>query len=130
MGFILPTYNLRFTGAYEGLEVHMRGLSAGRLLDLSELMGRFASARETETLAAVGPMIDMVASALIGWNVQQGQADGEVDVPADRDGVASLNVDVLMAIVQRWAEAAKGVDAPLGAEPPGLSQVPMEPLPS
>jgi hypothetical protein len=122
-------YRLHFEGAeYDGLEVLMKPVSTGELLDITE---------QTETAATteqVRQLLGRVAGYLHSWNV--GDGDGGI-LPATADGLLTLEYHFVKAIIEAWQEAVVGVDTPLPMPsngtrplpPSGLAlSLPMEPL--
>lgn len=121
----------------EGLEVRARSVPLRDILDLTKLAGQDLNALpDDERLAVAEAMLGLFAKALVSWNIEDEDPDGgpNVPLPADLDGLKSLEVDFAMEIVYQWMEAIMGVIGPLGAKfssgAPSLeASLPMDPLP-
>jgi hypothetical protein len=119
------TFELSFKGdkEYDGLELVMKGLSIGKYLKIAEL----ADAANGDKTADLRPMLSAFADALISWNME----DEDGPVPADLDGIESLEIEFVMTLVSKWLTSVAGVSAPLaessdsGATAQELS-IPME----
>jgi hypothetical protein len=112
---------------YPGLEVQVRTLSLGQLLD-----ARSRADDEDGTKR----MVDLFAERLISWNLED---EADQPVPATLDGIRDQDDDLILALIARWQEAMRGVPAPLdGASPSGettaaesrLAELPSESLAS
>lgn len=112
---------------YPGLEVQVRTLSLGQLLD-----ARSRADDEDGTKR----MVDLFAERLISWNLED---EDEQAVPATLDGIRDQDDDLILALIARWQEAMRGVPAPLdGASSSGatteaesrLAELPSESLAS
>lgn len=113
MGFRVQrkAYRLVFKGTeLDGLEVTMRSLSTGQLIELEEvrLAARApgASAAESKSKRAV----EMMADALISWNAED--EDG-TPLPPSMAGLMAQDIDFLNAIQDAWIAAINGVPGPL-----------------
>lgn len=134
MGFKPPRklYKLKFADEeMNGLEVTMRSVSMGKILELQELSVTVGDDPQAKEVAAqFRTMMTIFADALVEWNVED---DDEQAVPADFGGVLTQDPGFVMAVIQAWIQAISGVDAPLpagsnsGATFPEAS-LPMEPL--
>lgn len=97
-------YTLEFDGEeYEGLEVKIRGLNTGQVMDID-------TARQDGGDAAIVAMLQLMADQLVEWNVED---DDGAPVPTTFEGVRSLDIDFNWAIIDAWQNAAAGVPAPL-----------------
>lgn len=97
-------FTLEFEGEeYKGLEVKIRGLNTGQMIDLD-------TARADGTDEAVLAILQLMADRLVEWNVED---DGGQPVPTTFDGVRSLDLDFNWAIIDAWQNAVAGVAAPL-----------------
>jgi hypothetical protein len=109
---------------FNGLEVKVRGLSTGQLLDLE-------AAREDGSDEAISRLLVLLADNLIEWNVED---DEGLSVPANLAGIRAQDVQFNMGIIRAWQQAVAGVSNPLdGASPSGEpspeeSAIPMAPL--
>lgn len=119
------TYLLEFEDPdLNGLEVKVRGLSTGQVLDLT-------TAKEDGSDESIRSLLMLLAGQLIEWNVED---DAGRPVPADLDGVRSQEIAFNMAIINAWEQALVGVPAPLesgspsGEPSPVELALPMEPL--
>jgi hypothetical protein len=122
-------YRLKFVDSdLDGLEIVMRSVSTGRILELQEMAtvtnAAIAAAQDgTDGGTSVDPamvrkMVEMVAGAMISWNLED---DDDVPVPITVEGLLDQEIDFLMQIVMAWTEAIAGVAAPL--EPGSTSGV-------
>ena len=117
-------YTLEFEGEeYEGLEVKIRGLNTGQVMDID-------TARQDGGDAAIVAMLQLMADQLIEWNVEDD--DGQ-PVPTTFEGVRSLDIDFNWAIIDAWQNAAAGVKTPLdepsiSTEPSLVASIPTETL--
>lgn len=117
-------YTLEFEDPeFEGLEVKIRGLNTGQLLDLD-------TAREDGSDEAIRGLLELFADQLVEWNVED---DQEQPVPADIGGVRTQDIAFNMAIIDAWQQAMVGVPAPLdelstGTEPSLVASIPTETL--
>lgn len=97
-------YTLAFEDPeFEGLEVKIRGLNTGQVMDID-------AARASGTESAIVTMLKLMSEQLVEWNVEDDEGQ---PVPTTFDGVLSLDVDFNWAIVNAWQNAAAGVPAPL-----------------
>ncbi|MFD5697439.1 hypothetical protein [Streptomyces lasiicapitis] len=118
-------YTLAFEGEeYEGLEVRIRGLNTGQMIDLD-------TARADGGEEAIQSMLRLMADRLIEWNVDH--PDTGEPVPPTFDGVRSLDLEFNWAIIDAWQTAVAGVAAPLDepstdGEPSLVASIPMESL--
>lgn len=141
MGFVVgeKTYRLQWddTTGYSGMEVRARSIPLGGFLQVTELT-RLAAGDLTsltpEDVAGLRGFFDTIADCLVSWNLER--PDGSA-VPATVDGLLTLPLDLVMAIVGEWTSAVGGVAPPLpsgsgGGGTPKLPEVslPMEPLPA
>lgn len=117
-------YTLVFDGEeYEGLEVRIRGLNTGQVMDID-------TARADGGDAAIVTMLQLMAEQLVEWNVED---DDGFPVPTTFEGVRSLDIDFNWAIIDAWQTAAAGVPAPLesgstSGEPSLVASIPTETL--
>lgn len=120
----------------DGLEVRARSVPLRDILDLTKLAGQDLNALpDDERLAVVEAMLGLFAKALVSWNIEDEDTEGgpNVPLPADLDGLKSLEVDFAMEIVAQWMEAIMGVIGPLGRKfssgvPSLEASLPMDPL--
>jgi hypothetical protein len=115
MGWQRSTLTLRFDEStdFHGLHVEMKRLSTGQVIEASMLVDeRPARGGGVEALAAYLKKVQkMVAGGLIGWDYQD--HDG-VDVPATEDGVATCDIEMLLALLAAWVDVAVMPSGPLG----------------
>lgn len=128
MGYIpkKTTYKLDFAGTeQEGLEVQLRALDTGQMLDLTELIEQAESDAQ-----ARNALFLLLAEQLVSWNVET--EDG-APVPATIDGVRAQEPAFNNAIINAWQEAMAGVPTPLphgspSGEPALVASIPTETL--
>lgn len=97
-------YTLAFEGEeYEGLEVKIRGLNTGQVMDID-------AARTDGGDSAIVAMLQLMAEQLVEWNVEDDEGQ---PVPTTFEGVRSLDIDFNWAVIDAWQTAAAGVKDPL-----------------
>lgn len=98
------TYVLEFEDPdLDGLEVTVRGLTTGQILDIE-------TAREDGGEDAIRELLELLASQLVEWNVED---DDGRPVAANLDGIRAQDIAFNMAIIDAWQNAVTGVPAPL-----------------
>jgi hypothetical protein len=114
-----------FDGDHElaGLEVTMRRLSIGALLEIGALA-------DDDDMGSTAALVDKFAAALVEWNVEDD--DGQ-PVGTDRDSVHGQDIQMILEIVDAWQHAAAGVSGPLAqrssdGQPSEVVPLPMETL--
>lgn len=106
MGWTRRTLKLVFEAPeFEGLEVRIRPMTLAQLLDVGRLDK--GNGTNAESIDRYTPFI---ADALLSWNVEE---DDGTPVPATVDGLRSLDLDTLLALVRAWTDATVGVAPPL-----------------
>jgi len=125
------TYRLRFEDpAMEGLEVVARSASVQTLLKITSLADLATESPETKVVHEV---LALFGDSLVSWNLED---DDGHPVPADAMGLASQDMDFVMAVIMAWVQAVSQVAPPLpaasspGQKPALEASLPMEPLPS
>lgn len=122
-------YKLVFkTQDMAGLEVAMRPVSIESMMKMLKV----ADAAKSDSVSAdeVGALFRRFSSALEHWNVED---DAGEPVPATYEGVATQDLDFVMAVFEAWFEAVMDVDptspggSPSGGTSPEAS-LPMAPL--
>lgn len=117
MGFVPPTTGVKLTfegSMYEGLEVTMDSVSTGTVLDIME---QFEAAKSGDP-AAVLTLLAGFSTALETWNIED-RKSGE-PVPADLDGLRTLDFTLAMAIIGAWVGSVSSAPPPLpGSSPSG-----------
>lgn len=140
MGFVVgeKTYRLVWEPGtdYAGMEVRVRSIPLGGFLQVTELARLAAgdlSSLTPEDVAGLRGFFEVIAGCLVSWNLEQ---PGGTAVPPTVEGLLSLPMDLVMAIVGQWTSTVGGVAPPLpsgsgGGGTPKLPEVslPMEPLP-
>lgn len=117
-------YTLAFEDPeYAGLEVKIRGLNTGQVMDIDAARGDGGD-------AAIVTMLKLMADQLVEWNVED---DDNQPVPTTFEGVRSLDIDFNWAVIDAWQNAAAGVKAPLDGpstdgEPSLVASIPMDAL--
>lgn len=100
-------YTLAFEGEeYEGLEVKIRGLNTGQVMDID-------AARADGGDSAIVAMLQLMAEQLVEWNVEDDEGQ---PVPTTFEGVRSLDIDFNWAVIDAWQNAAAGVKDPLDSD--------------
>ncbi|MGW1617279.1 hypothetical protein ACWCQZ_49880 [Streptomyces sp. NPDC002285] len=118
MGFVpkKKIYTLEFEDPdMEGLEVKLRGLNTGQLLDLevkkSAAEREIAEGEDDGHDGAVVDLLQLMADRLVSWNITE--EDEVTPVPADMDGIRAQELAFNMQIINAWQQAIAGVPAPL-----------------
>lgn len=100
-------YTLAFEDpGFEGLEVKIRGLNTGQVMDIDAARGDGGD-------GAIVTMLQLMAEQLVEWNVED---DDNQPVPTTFEGVRSLDIDFNWAIIDAWQNAAAGVNTPLDSD--------------
>lgn len=119
----------------EGLEVRARSVKLKQMLKMMHLTGK-----DQRNTGQVEEMLDIFASALVSWNLEDEMLDesGEptsvkLPVPANREGLESQDFDFVFEIILAWMEAVMSVTGPLGKKLSSGAQsleasIPMETL--
>lgn len=100
----------------EGLEVRARSVKLKQMLKMMHLTGK-----DERNTGQVEEMLDIFASALVSWNLEDEMLDesGEptgvkLPVPANREGLESQDFDFVFEIILAWMGAVMSVAGPLG----------------
>lgn len=139
---------LTFEGSsLDGLVVLMRSVPVATILDLADL-AELSTDFTPEGLRNLGQVFGVVADALVSWNLEEETCDAHGvaecedcpedaprtvrPIPADLEGIKSLDLDEALLLVQQWTQAAAGVAAPLGrgsadGRQSAVASLPMEP---
>lgn len=120
MGYVRSTLKLTWPedSEFDGLVVRMKRLSIRRLLEVQSLQDLRGSDDAKESMEALTGILDIVAGALIGWNLEEDveQEDGStvaVAIPATREALDDADVGLVLDLVSNWIGAASAV--PLGS---------------
>lgn len=116
-------YHLKFEGEYDGLEVMVRSLSMGQLIQARG--GGSGDGKD-----GTGELVELLAERLVSWNLED--EDGQ-PVPPTLEAIKGEDNDLIFAIINHWTDAIGGVKAPLpegspAGEPSQVASIPMEPL--
>lgn len=98
--------SLQFEGEeFEGIEVRAKSLPLGEFFDLQKLQAQ----AKGDDVAAAEKVINVLGTVLISWNVTTGDDEDddadEVPVPCNTEGLRSLPMRYVMAILQAWMKA-------------------------
>lgn len=98
------TYLLEWDDTHElaGLQVRVRACSVGRYLDIID----DASTQDASVLRSV---FARFSELLISWNLEDGEG---VSIPADNDGIMSVDMDLMAEILSAWKLTLTGVSDP------------------
>lgn len=118
MGYTVKrkSYHLKFVDPeMGGLEVVAHSGSTGNILNImeQETDGRIAE--------AVKDSMAVFADNLVSWNLEDEQGQ---PVPANLDGLKTLDLDFVMLLIQGWVQSVQDVPAPL--ETPSTSGKPFQ----
>jgi hypothetical protein len=98
-------YRLKWEdGDYAGLEVNIRSLNMGQLLEAKS--GKSASGKD-----GLEGTVELLADRIVDWNLED-EETGEA-VPTTLDAMKGEDDDLILDIINRWMEAVSGVSAPL-----------------
>lgn len=107
----IKTFTLVFDGTeYEGLEIEAKSLPMGDFLDVSK---RFQSDKQNE--GDVEAILDTFASSVISWNLED---ESDEPVPATLDGLKTLDLEFVFAVIAAWLQGISGTTAELGKDSP------------
>lgn len=102
-------YDLKFDDPdMEGLEVKLRGLNTGQMLEAD-------AARADGGEEAIRSLLTLYAEQLVEWNVEDDE--GEI-LPTTLESVLAQELDFNMKVVDAWQAAVNGVSAPLDSASP------------
>jgi hypothetical protein len=148
-GYRRKTRQLRLTfegSNLDGLEALMRSVPVGSILDLADLSD-MATEFTPEGLKKLGEVFELLAQALISWNLEDELCDAHavneceecppgapttiVPVPATLEGVRTLDMADALLLVQQWTQHAAGVAGPLDrsssdGRPSAVASLPMD----
>lgn len=128
------SYKLKFADGSEldGAEVIFGSINTDQFLVLSK--GQQSDKGEE----SFEEMIDLAASKLRSWDLEEEDADDGTPgapIPATREGFGTLEINMILAIIQAWTEAMVQVAPPLPAGSDSSvtsleASIPMTPLDS
>jgi hypothetical protein len=106
---------------YPGLEVAVRGMSLGQLLQ---------ARASTDDSDAVADMVELLADRIVSWNLEDEQGR---PVPTTREAMLTEDADMILDICSQWQQAIAGVSAPLvsdssSGETSAVESIPTEAL--
>lgn len=115
---------------FAGLEVRVKRMSIRQMLHIDGLSDLSKGSSNEETAQAMGDLLDAVAGGLLSWNYEEEvkQDDGStvsVPVPATREALDDIDLDMILALVQAWTRAAAAV--PLVSPPSSPTGEPVPP---
>lgn len=131
MGFKLPqiTYKVDFEGhaVYDGLEVRVKEMPLGQLVDMMGLTGlKDAKNLDGEDLEQLKSVFSLAEELIVGWNVED---DDGNPVPVSRETVRSLGAGIFMDLFTRIFDQVLSVDDSLKAKLAAGGQLEKEQLP-
>jgi hypothetical protein len=109
---------------FSGLEIRARSVSTGKYLKIFRLAKAVEESDNSDVTTQhkiLEELFEIFATVLISWNVQEhADPDDEdsplVDVPATKDGLYSVDVDMALTVIYKWISCAAGVPDELGKE--------------
>lgn len=108
---------------FSGLEIRMRRMTINQLLDIDKFGDMVKDAATADELkAAMSEMLDTVAGGLLSWNYED---DSGAPVPAVRESLDALDMDMVISWVRAWKVAAAAV--PLASRPSSPTGAPEPP---
>jgi hypothetical protein len=100
------TYRLEFEDPlYEGLVVDATSPTLDGYFQMSSLKEGL-----DENPDGLSSMVDQMAEYVASWNLE---TDGKL-VPVDAAGLRSVDVDIVLAIIEAWLQVVSGASGPLG----------------
>jgi hypothetical protein len=107
---------------FSGLVIRMKRMTIRQLIDVEKLgdVGKDSTAAEVKE--AMSEMLDAVAGGLLSWNYET--EDG-TPVPAVRESLDELDMEMVMAWIRAWKSAAAAV--PLASPPSSPTGAPEPP---
>ncbi len=120
------TYTLAWEeGELQGLEIVTRSMSVGRYLDMIAI-----TRADDENVDMIGELISQLSRVLVSWNLED--EDG-VPVPATREGLLSVDMELMGEITSAWQKAMSGANVPKdetlpSGSPSLVASIPMESL--
>lgn len=109
---------------FAGLEVRMRRMSIDQLLRVQRLsdLGKGA---DGSVMSSFAELLDAVGDGLLGWNYED---EVGAAVPATRAALGGVDIDMVLALVRAWTQAAAAVPlASAPSSPNGAPALPPEP---
>lgn len=108
MGFKAKTKTMRlvFEGDYDGLEVVAKSVSTGTFMSLVELADKV----DNGDMKSVVELFRGFSKALVSWNAED---EDDNPIPADLDGLKSIDFDLALFIIAEWLKGIGNVRAPL-----------------
>lgn len=139
MGYVRKPRAVKITwdddSELHGLEIHTRGVSTGKYLEIN---GLWNQANDTDSDEDWKAVFGEFAGVLTSWNLEVPEDDKAPDgpvkpVPATLDGLLSVDIPFVAMVIMRWLSAMTGVGGDLGKDSasgdPSLEEsMPMEPL--
>lgn len=136
MGYVRKrTFKIRFGDGheFEGLEVRMRSVSVGKLLQLLpkiDALDGIAVATKPEDVEEIKEVFREFSTLIDSWNIED--EDG-TPVPVTCEALMDQELRLVVAVIQQWAEYVSGVPAPLDEPSPSggpslEASLPMETL--
>jgi hypothetical protein len=117
---------------FSGLEVRMKRLSIRQMVEVEKLgdLRRNKDVDEAEVMAAMSALLDAIGEGLLSWNYEAERKldDGTMvvePVPATRESLDGLDLDMVLQLVRAWTKAAAGV--PLASRPSSPTGEPVPP---
>lgn len=110
---------------FSGLEIRMRRMTINQLLDIDRFGDMVKDAATADKLkVAMSEMLDTVAGGLLSWNYED---DNGAPVPAVRESLDGLDMDMVLTLVKAWKVAAAAVPLALPpSSPTGAPDLPDE----
>jgi hypothetical protein len=107
---------------FSGLEIRMKRLSIRQMLRIEKLSDLRTSDNADEVLSAWSEVLDTLGRGLLSWNYE---GDDGTAVPAARESLDDLDIDMVLAWVRAWTKAAAAV--PLASPPSSPTGAPEPP---
>ncbi len=127
MGFERRVYKLVWPEGsfFAGLEVRMRPMPTETVGEIGLLHAKAEHGSDEDRIALLPAMAGIVQQSIVSWNL----TDGGEPVPCTNVGAEGM--EMVMAIIQAWQQAANEVSAPLlpgsrDGEPSPEDSMPME----
>lgn len=117
-----PTiFTLTNVDGNEGLIIRMKSLKIGKLRRLIAII----ESDNEDLTKFLDEVFELLTDGLVSWNLEE--EDGE-PVPADREGVESLEMQLILGLLGDWIDKMTGAGADLGKDSKSGELFPGEPV--
>jgi len=106
---------------FSGLEIRLKRLSIRQLMQIEKLSD-LRKNKTDDTESVMSELLDAIGKGLLSWNYED---DDGTPVPAVRESLDDLDMDMVLALVGAWTKAAAAV--PLASPPSSPTGAPEPP---